>query len=210
MALFHRGGHADIDPFTDLLFNALLTFTFLFLIALVLLNPPAETGIVDPKAEFLITVSWPDGNPNDVDVWLAGPDGRQISYKKAQDGLMHLDRDDRGMVNDVQIVNGVEINNPLNQEVLTIRGRPPGEYIVNLHYFRQQTDDDWNGGPQVPVTVYLAEVNPKMKVLFYNTNTLDKEGQELTAFRFTITSSGQVSNINQLQKSLVNGPGKSL
>ena len=207
MALFRRVGVADIDPFTDLLFNALLTFTFLFLIALLLLNPPAETGIIDPKAEFLITVSWPDGNPNDVDIWVAGPEGQQVSYKKTQDGLMHLDRDDRGMVNDTQIVNGVEVVNPLNQEVLTLRGRPPGEYIVNLHYFKRQGGDDIDN--QVPVTVYLAEVNPRMKVLFYNTNILEQEGQELTAFRFTVTPAGKVTNINQLQKSLIYGPGKS-
>ncbi|MFL0808491.1 MAG: hypothetical protein K6L60_14505 [Oceanobacter sp.] len=208
MALFRRGNVADIDPFTDLLFNALLTFTFLFLIALLLLNPPAETGIIDPKAEFLITVSWPDGNPNDVDIWVAGPDGKQVSYKRAQDGLMHLDRDDRGMINDTQVVNGVEMVNPLNQEVLTIRGRPPGEYIVNLHYFKRQGDDTEDN--RVPVTVYLAEVNPRMKVLFYNTSYLEQEGQEITAFRFTIAPSGNVTNINQLQKSLIHGPEKSL
>ena len=207
MALFRRGNVADIDPFTDLLFNALLTFTFLFLIALLLLNPPAETGIIDPKAEFLITVSWPDGNPNDIDVWVAGPEGRQVSYKKAQDGLMHLDRDDRGMMNDTQVVNGIEVVNPLNQEVLTLRGRPPGEYIVNLHYFKRQGDDELDA--QVPVTVYLAEVNPRMKVLFYNTSTLEREGQELTAFRFTVTPDGTVTNINQLQKNLIHQPEKS-
>ena len=208
MALFRRGNVAGIDPFTDLLFNALLTFTFLFLIALLLLNPPAETGIIDPKAEFLITVSWPDGTPNDVDIWVAGPDGKQVSYKRAQDGLMHLDRDDRGMINDTQVVNGVEVVNPLNQEVLTIRGRPPGEYIVNLHYFKRQGEDAKDS--RVPVTVYLAEVNPRMKVLFYNTSYLEQEGQEITAFRFTITPSGNVTNINQLQKSLIHGPEKSL
>ncbi|MGB1091552.1 MAG: hypothetical protein ACPGYX_05470 [Oceanobacter sp.] len=205
MAIFRRQSHAEIDPFTDLLFNALLTFTFLFLVALVLLNPPADKGIVDPKAEFLITVSWPDGNPNDIDVWLAGPDGAEVSYKQPQQGLMHLDRDDRGMINDTQIVNGVEINNPINQEVLTIRGRPPGEYIVNLHYFKKESEQS---DADVPVTVYLAEVNPKMKVLFYNTSTLKQEGDETTAFRFHIRPDGSVGNINQLQKSLVNGPGK--
>ncbi len=211
MALFRRNPHTEIDPFTDLLFNALLTFTFLFLIALLLLNPPAKTGIVDPKAEFLITVSWPDGNPNDIDIWLSGPDGKQVNYKQPQAGLMHLDRDDRGMINDVQTVNGVEINNPLNQEVLTIRGRPPGEYIVNLHYFKTQQADTSMPQPEteeMPVTVYLAEVNPRMKVLFYNTNVLGKEGDEVTAFRFTITPEGKVTNINQLQKSLVRGEDK--
>ena len=52
MALFQRRTSTDIDPFTDLLFNALLTFTFLFLIALLLLNPPAKTGIIDLKLSY--------------------------------------------------------------------------------------------------------------------------------------------------------------
>ena len=208
MALFRQRSGDDIDPFTDLLFNALLTFTFLFLVALVLLNPPAKTGIVDPKAEFLITVSWPDGNPNDIDIWIEGPDGEAVSYKRPQGGLMNLDRDDRGMVNDTQIVNGQEISNPINQEVLTIRGRPAGEYVVNLHYFKTQADDGGEEAARVPVTVYLAEVNPQLKVLFYNTSVLEKEGDELTAFRFTITPAGNVTGINQLQKNLVRGTEK--
>ena len=37
-------------------------------------------------------------------------------------GLVHLDRDDRGMLNDVINVNGRELVNPLNQEVVTVRG----------------------------------------------------------------------------------------
>lgn len=202
MALFNHKRDFDIDPFTDLLFNALLTFTFLFLVALLLLNPPAKSGIIDPKAEFLITVSWPDRNPNDIDVWAQGPDNSQVWYMRTQQGLMHLDRDDRGMANDTQVINGQEIVNPLNQEVLTIRGRPPGEYIVNLHYFKSENQEE------VPVTVYLAEVNPVMKVLNYSTTTLTKEGEEMTALRFTITPGGEVININQLQKSIIEADAK--
>lgn len=195
--LFQHKTNFDIDPFTDLLFNALLTFTFLFLIALLLLNPPAKTGIIDPKAEFLITVSWPDGNPNDIDVWAAGPKGQRVWYKRTEEGLMHLDRDDRGLANDTQKINGKDIVNPLNQEVLTLRGRAPGEYIVNVHYFKSETKED------VPVTVYLAEVNPRMKVLHYNTIVLTEEGEESTALRFTLSQTGKVIDINQLPKSLV-------
>lgn len=202
MALFQRKTGCDIDPFTDLLFNALLTFTFLFLIALLLLNPPAKTGIIDPKAEFLITVSWPDGDPNDIDVWASGPKGTKVWYKRTQDGLMHLDRDDRGLANDTQTVNGQEIINPLNQEVLTIRGRPPGEFVINVHYFKSADQNP------VPVTVYLAEVNPVMKVLSYHSLILEQQGDEATAVRFTLTPKGQVVDINQLQKKLVSGQGK--
>jgi hypothetical protein len=197
MALFRARPGFEVDPFTDLLFNALLTFTFLFLVALLLLNPPTKTGIVDPKAEFLITITWPDNDPNDIDIWARGPDRTEVSYRHPQDGLMNLDRDDRGMLNDTQVIDGREIVNPLNQEVLTIRGRPPGEYIVNLHYFRSENEEP------VPVTVYLAEVNPVMKVLYYNTTELRQEGDEVTAVRFTIGPEGTVTDINQLQKNLV-------
>ena len=54
------------DPFTDLLFNGLLGFTFLFLIAIIFMNPEAKTGIIDPKAEYIITINWEDNNPNEI------------------------------------------------------------------------------------------------------------------------------------------------
>ena len=199
MPIFNHKRHMGVDPFTDLLFNALLTFTFLFFMVLLLLNPPAKSGIIDPKAEFMITASWEDGSPNDVDTWVEGPDGKLVWYKHSQDGLMHLDRDDRGLTNDMQLVDGKEIINPLNQEVVTIRGRPPGEFVVNLHYYASEN------GREVPVTVYVAEVNPKLRVLHYATTTLQRVGEEKTAVRFSINHAGQIEKINKLQKSIVRG-----
>ncbi|MCU7856707.1 MAG: hypothetical protein KZQ79_13620, partial [Candidatus Thiodiazotropha sp. (ex Lucinoma borealis)] len=67
MAMFRNPRQFDADPFTDLLFNALLAFTFLFLVALMFLNPPAKTGIINPKADFLISVTWADNSPDDID-----------------------------------------------------------------------------------------------------------------------------------------------
>lgn len=200
MAMFRsrqRMSDSGSDPFTDLLFNALLTFTFLFLISLLLINPPAKSGIINPKAEFLITVSWEDGSANDIDTWVQGPQNTRVWFKQTQNGLMHLDRDDRGLTNDTQQVDGQEIVNPLNQEVVTIRGRPPGEFIVNVHYYKS-TDQ-----LEVPVTIYVAEVNPTLKVLHYATLSLKKEGEEKTAVRFTLNAQGKVENINTLQTSLV-------
>ena len=115
----------------------------------------------------------------------------------AQSGFTHLDRDDRGLTNDTQLVDGQEIVNPLNQEVVTIRGRPPGEFIVNVHYYRSEDKE------QVPVTVYIAEVNPTLKVLHYSTLDMKKEGDEKTAVRFTLNTQGKVENINTLQTSII-------
>ncbi len=187
----------QFDPFTDLLFNALLGFTFLFLAAIMFMNPEAKTGIIDPKAEYILTVTWPDFNPDDVDTWVEDPDGQIVWFRNTQAGLLHLDRDDRGMVNDKITINGEAIENPLNQEVVTIRGVVKGEYVVNIHYYGTET------GKPVDVTVRLDKVNPRLEVVYYGTITLNKKGDEQTVLRFTINRDGQVSNINFLPKKLV-------
>ena len=55
------------DVFTDLLFNALLGFAFMFAIAFMLINNSEESGNINTKAEVLISVQWPDEHPDDVD-----------------------------------------------------------------------------------------------------------------------------------------------
>ncbi len=185
------------DPFTDLLFNALLGFTFLFLVAIMYMNPEAKSGIIDPKAEYILTVTWPDNNPDDIDVWLEDPDGRLIWFRNPEAGLLHLDRDDRGMINDTITINGKEVENPLNQEVVTIRGVIKGEYVVNLHYYASQTN------APVAVSVRLVKVNPALKVIYYDTMLLEQQGDEKTALRFHIQNNGEIVNLGFLPKKLV-------
>ncbi len=199
MALFgsNSSRRSTSDPFTDLLFNALLGFTFLFLIAIMFMNPVAKKGIIDPKAEYIITVAWPDNSPDDVDTWVEDPNGNLIWFRNREAGLVHLDRDDRGQVNDTINVNGEEIQNPLNQEVITIRGVVPGEYIVNVHYYATETQ------LPLPVTVKVSKVNPALEIVYYGDTLLEKKGDEKTAVRFVIDKSGKVSQISHISKSLV-------
>jgi hypothetical protein len=200
MAIFGSSGYrrrANSDPFTDLLFNALLGFTFLFLIAIMFMNPVAKKGIIDPKAEYIITITWADNNPDDVDTWVEDPNGNLIWFRNREAGLVHLDRDDRGTVNDTLNINGEEIQNPLNQEVITIRGVVPGEYIVNVHYYATETQQP------LPVTVKVAKVNPALEIVYYGETILEKKGDEKTAVRFVIDKSGTVRSISHINKSLV-------
>ena len=185
------------DPFTDLLFNALLGFTFLFLVAIMFMNPEAKSGIIDPKAEYIITITWEDNNPDDIDTWIEDPDGRVIWFRNPEAGLLHLDRDDRGLVNDTITINGEEIQNPLNQEVVTIRGVVKGEYVVNLHYYATKTKKP------VDVNIRLVKVNPALEIIYYGTVTMSKLGNEKTALRFNIGRNGQISGLNFLPKKLV-------
>lgn len=185
------------DPFTDLLFNILIGFMLLFFIAIVFLNPEKKKGKVDLDAEYVISVSWPDNNPDDIDTWVEDPQGNVTWFRNRAAGLVHLDRDDRGMLYDTLLINGKEFANPLNQEITTIRKLVPGEYTVNLHYYASQTQKP------VVVKVKLSKVNPVYEVLYYADVHMNKKGEERTAVRFTLASDGSVTSINQLQKKLV-------
>ncbi len=198
MAHRRRGPEAEVDPFYDMLFNMLIAFVFCFVITLLAFNPQArKRGDIPAKAEFIITVSWPDMNPNDNDAWGQDAGGNLVWFRAREAGLMHLDRDDRGVANDSIVVNGRQVVNPLNQEVVTLRGVAPGEYTVNAHYY------DSKDGKPVEVTVSIVKVNPRAEVVYYGTLALARKGDEGTAARFTLLGDGAVTNINTLPKSLV-------
>ncbi|TDM09214.1 MAG: hypothetical protein C4K60_07870 [Ideonella sp. MAG2] len=197
MALLRQRRQDEIDPFSDLLFNTLLAFVMLFAVALVVMNPKAKTGVIDAKAEFIITVTWPDLNPNDIDTWVEDPAGNKVWFRAREGGMMHLDRDDRGLANDTLVINGQQVVNPLNQEVVTVRGFAPGEYTVNLHYY-----DTKNGEP-VTATVSVVKVNPRAEVVFYGTVELARKGDEATAARFVVNRDGGVEGVNTLPKTLI-------
>ena len=188
----------EVDPFYDMLFNMLIAFVFCFIVALLAMNPKAlKTGDIPSKAEFIVNVSWPDLDPNDIDTWVEDPAGNLVWFRAREAGLMHLDRDDRGLQGDAIVVNGREVVNPLNQEVVTIRGIEPGEFTVNLQYY-----DSKNGEP-VEATVSIIKVNPRAEVVFYGQSTLARKGDEVTVARFTVLPDGSVTNVNTLPKQLV-------
>ena len=191
------GGPSRSDPFTDLLFNTLLGFVLMFFVAILFLNPDEEKAKVDLDAQYVITITWPDNVPDDIDTWIQDPKGQVAWYRNRNAGLVHLDRDDRGMLNDTIMIDGKKVANPLNQEVVAIRGVVPGEYIVNLHYYETETGDP------VDVLVRMARINPVYEIVFYDKISMPKKGAERTAFRFSLTSGGEVVNINRLEKKLV-------
>ena len=119
----------------------------MFLIAFILMAEPNKQGNVTVKAEFLITINWPDGHPDDIDVLVEDPSGVVLWFDNKDTGTMHLDRDDRGAVQDQMMINGKMVTNPINQESVSIRAWIPGEYVVNiLHY-------NANYNEPVPVSV---------------------------------------------------------
>lgn len=189
---------APFDPITAVLFKIIQAITYLFVLAVLFMNPIAKQGIINPKAEYIISVAWPDRNPNDIDTYVEDPAGDLTYFKNPAAGLVHLDRDDRGNLNDTLNINGRNIESPLNQELTTVRAVIPGEYVVNVHYYASEDNQP------VPVTVRVDKVNPTLEVIYYDTITLERKDEERTAVRFTILGDGRVTNINHVAKELVN------
>jgi hypothetical protein len=184
-------------PFTDILFNALLGFAVMVFIAFALIKPESKTGDIDINADMIITVSWPDGMTDDIDTYVEDPAGNVVWYHKREAGLVHLDRDDRGAYRDTIVVNGQEIDYPLNQETVTIRGIIPGEYVINVYYYLNQSPG------AVPVSVKVEKINPEVSVVYFGTTDLVRESQEETVARFTLDADGNVTGLNSVPKSLV-------
>jgi len=185
------------DPFSVMLFKALQVVAFLFFIALLAINPEAKSGKIDTKAEFLITMSWPDNHPDDVDLYTEDPLGNIVWYHQREAGFMVLDRDDRGGINNSVMVNGKKVTSPMRQETVSIRGIVAGEYTVNVSHYLATT------GMPVPVTVKVEKVNPTVQVVSYDSLTLDHTGEELTAVRFRVAENGDVIDVNHREKSLI-------
>lgn len=194
--MFEEEQEPEFEIFSALLFNSLKAITFMFFIAFAMINKPADEGKVDPKAEMMITVTWPDNSPDDVDTYVEDPASNIVWYNQREAGLMHLERDDRGMFKDTVLLNGKEIANPLNQEIVAIRGLEDGQYVVNVvHYIA-------TGAAPLPVQVKVEKLNPVVKVIYYQTLQLKGTGDEQTAVRFTLKGQ-DVVDVNTTPKSLV-------
>jgi hypothetical protein len=185
------------DPFSLMLFKALQVVAFLFFLALLAIAPDAKDGKIDSKAEFIITMDWPDNHPDDLDLFVQDPAGNIAWYRRREAGFLVLDRDDRGGANDFIIVNGKKIPSPIREEIITVRGIVAGEYTINVSHFQALTHQP------VIATVKVQKLNPTAQVIYDNVVSVNHTGDEKTAVRFTIDADGKVIDVNSRQKSLM-------
>ena len=191
--------------FIDIIFNILIGFAFLFIIAFILIKPEAKKEDFERKAEFVIIMEWPLDKVEDVDLWVSDPSGATCSFRTPRVNLMHLDKDDLGTRNDTVMVNGQPVVIKINREVTTIRGIVPGEYIVNAHLYSGNVGSTTSGSSQsgFPVSVEVVKVNPSYKVIFKGEREFIRRGQEETFVRFKINHEGNVIEVNTLQKNFI-------
>jgi hypothetical protein len=170
--------------FVDLLFNLLVGFTCLFVLAFLLINPIAKKGVVDPPVLMMIEMEWDDNSREDIDLYVKGPDGNIVYYLYKENGYITLKRDDLGLRNDSFYVNGILTEVHRNYEVTTMTVLPDGDYIVNAHYFSQGA----------PIKVRLRVVGIQPFVVYYEGDVDLAARQEATALVFKVRD-GEVTGI---------------
>lgn len=137
-----------------------------------------QTPIVETGAIY-ITVMWPDDRCVDVDTWFRTPDNLVVGYSQKDGLIANLLRDDLGCSGDIS---------GRNFEIVQTHGAPPGEYVVNVHYFM------WDG-KAVPVHV-IGQIRIKetdtLKTIFDENVVLEHAKDEITVIRFTLDDRGRV------------------
>ena len=188
--------------FVDFLFILLLAFISMLILALLLINPVTKQSEVERKAEYIIVLEWDKESHDDVDLWVRNPLKKHVSFRNKVEGLMHLDKDDLGTVNDTLVLpDGTRQIILLNREVVTLRGWQTGEYIINLHMFNKKSPDLTN------ITVQMIKINP-YKILFEEKIVLLTRGEEATIRRITMDKLGNIIDTNKDPASIINNPSE--
>lgn len=177
------------NTFTDLLFNILVGIVFLFILALLLINPIAKDATVKKDAEWIIEMTWPKENDCDMDLWVSDPEENVVSFKNKSIGLMHIERDDLGRSTDLFVSkDGLEYFTDENREIWTLRGQMDGEFVVNVHaYSCKMVINDtrtkhFEMGEQieVPVTIRLIRINPTYMIFKTVVKNMESVWEEKT------------------------------
>ena len=190
--MFDKNKYKSTIGFTDMLFNILLGFAFLFIVAFLLIKPEAKKEDFERRAEFVVVMEWDNDASGDVDLYVEDPTGKQVSFRYHNHNFMHLDKDDLGAMNDTVVnADGSISKVAINREVVTIRGIIKGEYTVNGHYYSVRSPKINQKKPVITVRVELHKVNP-YTIAWVGEKTFTHRGQEETFLRFRLDQEGKL------------------
>ena len=190
-----RSRYSTTISFIDFLFNLVITLTALFLLSILLINPPRKETTQKREAEYFIVIKWQDYNNNDVDLWVT--DGNTtVNFITRQQTNMSLDRDDLGPDDSMTRTHFL----PQNEEIVTIRSKQRNVYTANIHLYNMR---DKVNIPMVAWALINARTN---KIVATGAKVLQFPGQEATLFRVYINGSGEVDMIDkEIDYPFVNG-----
>jgi uncharacterized protein YfaP (DUF2135 family) len=151
-----------------------------------LINPIAKQATIDPPIVFIVECLWDKESIVDIDLYVRGPDGTLTYFGNKDGSYMFLERDDLGKSNDTYIINGETIEVKRNYEMITMSQLPAGEYVINVHYYSKEGNDE-------EITVKATRTAPYQRVI-ERTVTLSPR-QETTIISFYIDTEGTIDDL---------------
>lgn len=180
--------------FRDVIMLALIGFVAMVIMLLPHIKRTTEEA-QDHKApgNVIVEMHWPTDMPFDVDLWVKAPKESPVGFWNQGGKVFNLLRDDLGGEGDAT---------KENYEVSYSRGIPAGEYVVNVHMYGPLSN-----GLTLPVSVVVS-VRPKYgetRQILHTTVNLHRRNQEETAYRFRLTSEGDLvdGSVSTLRRSLI-------
>jgi uncharacterized protein YfaP (DUF2135 family) len=186
-------------PYLDVSNTLFFFFVALFAIALMAVSDADARKKVDTTSRLLVTLTWRDGSPNDVDLSMKTPAGHVVWFRQKEADFASLDHDNLGSGNTrVLDADGNPVVAPGRDEVIYVRQTLPGTYVVNVNLYAQ------HGHEAEPVKVTLASVEPGYRQVVTRELTLTERHEEHTAFRFTVDDQGKVVGTDVIEELFVN------
>jgi len=167
--------------FRDVLLVAFGALAAVLIIVLFLINPPKEESSEESRSRgnMRVEIYWPPEINADIDLWSKAPEDTPVGYSNLNGRVFNLVRDDLGTHADLS---------GMNYEVSFTRGIPPGEYIINLHWYSNA-----QGASRIPVKILItikkddgANSKESPTKILTKTVMLTMVGREITVIRFNV------------------------
>ena len=88
--MFDKNKYKSTIGFTDMLFNILVGFAFLFIVAFLLIKPEQKKEDFERRAEFVVVMEWDHDQPDDIDLYVRDPIGKIASFRTPNVNFMQL------------------------------------------------------------------------------------------------------------------------
>ena len=174
--------------FRDVLMAALGSVMLVLMILIFFIGIQKKQEDTDrTRGNVRVEIIWDNNTNVDIDGWVKGPGDFPVGYSNLSGRVFNLHRDDLGNTNDLS---------GINYEVMTSRGVPEGEWVINIHWFSNIAGVD-----KVPVKVIVSirkddsiKSNEQPQEIMHKIVILRNVGQEVTAVRFKTDKDKNIVN----------------
>tara|TARA_B110001454_G_scaffold216713_1_gene240482 strand:+ start:1730 stop:2428 length:699 start_codon:yes stop_codon:yes gene_type:complete len=204
----------SMTGFLDMLWILLAGFGAMFIIAYLMIQPPAKTADIIKKAEYIVVLGWDSEVGDDIDLWVRSPKGVTVCFRNKTGGFMNLEKDDLGRQNDTIMDEfGNRIVLKINREIITLRGVHAGEYEVMIHVYNREMFQELNAagvksgklakrtGP-IKYTVEVIKINP-YKIVYVKEGVYEHHKQEISIVRFKVDDDAEFISFNNKPSDII-------